>query len=130
MQGWTGLVKVDNETYTWMGNPDPLPTTVNQTSFSYTSTRSIFTMNAGPVTLNITFLSPVTPGDLLRQSMPITYMTVDVKSTDGDEHDVQLYTDISAGRTFPSQHSVKLWLTLTQSGCPEIVIRLLSGSTV
>ena len=81
-----------------MGLPVPMPTVVNQTSFSYTSTRSIFTMQAGPVNMNVTFLSPVTPDDLLRQSMPITYLTVQVQSADGQEHDVQLYTDVSAGR--------------------------------
>jgi len=95
--GWTGLVRVDNTTYTWMGNPNPLPPIVNQTVFSYTSTRSIFTLNAGGVALNVTFTSPVTPDDLLRQSFPITYMSVDVQSADGNKHTVQLYTDVSAG---------------------------------
>jgi len=54
-------------------------------------------MEAGPVTMTITFLSPVTPDDLLRQSMPVSYLTVQVQSADGQEHDVQLYTDVSAG---------------------------------
>lgn len=75
----------------------PLPTAVKQTSFSYTSTRSIFTLEAGGITMNVTFLSPVTPQDLLRQSFPITYMSVEVQSSDGNEHDVQIYTDVSAG---------------------------------
>ncbi|KAK3650978.1 hypothetical protein LTR56_006029 [Elasticomyces elasticus] len=79
-----------------MGQPKPMPDVVNQTSFSYTSTRSIFTMDAGPVSLKITFLSPVTPNDLLRQSMPITYLSIEVQSADDDNHDVQLYTDVSA----------------------------------
>jgi hypothetical protein len=70
--GWTGLIRIDDNVYTWMGKPDPLPTVVNQTSFQYTSTRSIFSMIAGGVDITVTFLSPVTPEDLLRQSMPIT----------------------------------------------------------
>lgn len=48
------------------------------------------------VEMTITFLSPVTPNDLLRSSLPYTYMEVDVQSMDGNNHDVQLYTDISA----------------------------------
>lgn len=44
----------------------------------------------------ITFLSSVTPDDLLRSSLPFTYMNVDVHATDGKTHNVQLYSDISA----------------------------------
>ncbi|KAK5679054.1 hypothetical protein LTS10_008710 [Elasticomyces elasticus] len=54
-------------------------------------------MDAGPVSLKITFFSPVTPNDLLRQSMPITYLSIEVQSADDHDHDVQLYTDASAG---------------------------------
>ena len=70
----------------------------NQTAFGYTSTRSIFTMDVGgAVEMTITFLSPVTPDELLRSSLPYSYMSVEVKSVDGSDHDVQVYTDISAG---------------------------------
>ena len=96
--GWTGFIKVDGFVYTWLGNPNPLPATANQTSFSYTSTRSIFTLDVGSlITMNVTFMSPVTPHDMLRQSFPVSYMDVEVKSADGSSHEVQLYTDTSAG---------------------------------
>jgi len=81
-----------------MGNPLPLPTIVNQTSFEYTSTRSVFIMEVDQaVTMNITFLSPVNPTDLKRQSLPFSYVEVTVSSTNGASHNVQLYTDITAG---------------------------------
>ena len=84
-----------------MGAPAPLPTVVNQTSFEYTSTRSSFVMDvAGVVEMNITFLSSITPTDLMRQSLIFSYVDVSVTSTDGAAHDVQLYTDITAGKTF------------------------------
>ena len=53
----------------------------------------------GEVELKAKFLSPVTPVDLMRSSLPYSYLEVDVRSTDGKTHDVQLYTDISAGKT-------------------------------
>lgn len=85
-----------------MGAPAPLPTIVNQTSFEYTSTRSTFIMDVGGlVTMNITFLSPVNPTDLMRQSLPFSYLDVVVSSADGALHDVQLYTDITAGQSQP-----------------------------
>jgi hypothetical protein len=72
---------------------------VDQTNFVYTSTKSVFTMNVGNlVTMDITFLSPITPKDLARMSLPFSYLDVQVKSRDGQQHSVQLYTDISAGK--------------------------------
>lgn len=94
---WTGMIKVDGMTYTWMGNPGPQ--VVTQTAFEYTSTRSTFMMDVGgKVELNITFMSPITPDDQRRQSLIFSYMDVTVASSDGASHDVQLYTDISAGK--------------------------------
>lgn len=52
----------------------------------------------GVVQMNITFLSPITPNDLQRQSLPFSYVDVAVSSTDGNSHNVQLYADISAGK--------------------------------
>ena len=96
--GWTGFIRVDGTSYTWMGAPAPSPTLVTQTSYEYTSTRSTFVMDVGGlVTMNITFLSPVNPTDFMRQSLTFSYVEVAIASSDGGNHDVQLYTDITAG---------------------------------
>ncbi|PWY92879.1 glutaminase GtaA [Aspergillus heteromorphus CBS 117.55] len=89
------MIRVDGSVYTWMGLPGT--TTVNQTSYEYTSTKSIFTMNVeDKVEMNITFLSPITPNDFKRQSLVFSYVDVEIGSLDGAAHDVQLYADISA----------------------------------
>lgn len=91
------MIKVDGTNYAWMGIPGTSQN-VNQTSFSYTSTQSTFIMDVGGVVqMNITFLSPITPNDLMRLSLPFSYVNVAVSSTDGNSHNVQLYADISAG---------------------------------
>lgn len=96
--GWAGFIRVDGTAYNWLGAPGGADA-VDQTDFSYTSTRSIFIMNvADKVEMNITFLTPVTPTDLRRQSLVFSYLEVAVSSLDGSEHDVQLYADVSAGR--------------------------------
>ncbi|KUJ24358.1 glutaminase GtaA [Mollisia scopiformis] len=106
---WTGLIKVDNVTYTWMGDPTN-DQTVTQTAFSYTSTRSVFIMDVGgKVEMNITFLSPLTPDDQKRQSLIFSYMDVAVQSMDGAPHDVQLYVDISAEWVAGDHSSVAQW---------------------
>ena len=99
------MIRVDGTTYTWMGAPTG-PGLVSQTAFEYTSTRSTFTMNVGGlVGMNITFLTPLTPNDQKRQSLIFTYMDVVVESLDGIAHEVQLYTDISAGGLLPLEIS-------------------------
>lgn len=95
--GWAGLIRVDGNVYTWLGAPSG-PPLVDQSSFSYTSTRSIFTQNIAGVQIVTTFLSPVNPNDFQRASLPFSYLNVEVSSLDGNAHNVQLYTDISAGR--------------------------------
>jgi len=100
VKGWAGMIQVDGTTYVWMGNPMDAaePQLVTQTAFEYTSTRSVFTMDvAGKVEMNITFMSPITPGDPKRQSLIFSYLDIAVQSTDGAAHDIQLYSDVSAG---------------------------------
>jgi hypothetical protein len=96
---WTGLIKVDGATYTWMGAPSVngiSPPTVQQNNFEYTSTRSTFMLNvAGKVALNVTFMNPISPTDLKRQSIIGTYLSVTVWAIDGYTHSVQIYTDTS-----------------------------------
>jgi hypothetical protein len=74
------------------------PPSVIQESFEYTSQRSTFMMNVtGKVSMNVTFISPVTPTDIKRQSIIGTYLSVTVASIDGATHSVQLYADTSGG---------------------------------
>jgi hypothetical protein len=106
------LIKVDGTTYTWMGAANingVVPPSVTQTSFEYTSTRSTFIMNvAGKVSMNVTFLSPITPTDLQRQSLIGSYLSVSVAAVDGGTHPVQLYADTSAGRAPASALSLNI----------------------
>jgi hypothetical protein len=96
--GWAGLIRVDEKVYQWMGAV-PDVENVRQESVEYTSTRTIFKMKVGErLNMKITFLSPITPKDLKRMSLVFSYLQVEVSSADGREHDVQLYSDISAGR--------------------------------
>lgn len=96
------MIRVDGEPYIWMGQPANFTSSdvplVNQTSFEYTATRSIFKQNVNDqVSITVTFLSPVTPDDYITSSVISSYMEVEVASLDDQTHDVQLYTDITAG---------------------------------
>ena len=64
---------------------------------SFTASSSTFTFTAGSsVNVTATFLSPLTPNDPMRQSLPYSYLTVSVNSTDGKTHRIQLYSDVGA----------------------------------
>ncbi|KAK7061847.1 DUF1793-domain-containing protein [Favolaschia claudopus] len=97
--GWAGFAKVDSVPYLFLGTPSVPAVTFNkavQKSSQFTSTQSIFVLSAGPVDLTVTFLSPVEPNDLVKQSIPFSYMAVSAASTDESTHSVQIYSDISA----------------------------------
>ena len=95
----TGIARIDGTSYVFMGIPNldnaPALLGMTQTNLTVTATRSIFTLNAGGVELEVTFLSPVEPGDLRRQSMPLSYIATRARSIDGHGHKVSIYLDIS-----------------------------------
>ena len=59
---------------------------------------------------NLTYLQP---NDLVRQSLPFSYMTVSVASNDGGSHSVSLYTDISAEWVSGDDTQTVNWTTTT-----------------
>ncbi|KAI4259956.1 MAG: hypothetical protein L6R42_004288, partial [Xanthoria sp. 1 TBL-2021] len=63
---------------------------------TYDSQYSNFTFAAGPVVITASFLSSVLPEDLCRTSVPLSYLTTSVQSTDNRTHDVQFYSDVNA----------------------------------
>lgn len=71
---WAVMARVDGQTYNLMGVPDPNPRTKPGTvrSAEYTATHSIFTVSAGHVLFTLDFLSPVSPSNYLRQSLPFS----------------------------------------------------------
>ncbi|KAF8885606.1 hypothetical protein BD779DRAFT_1442269 [Infundibulicybe gibba] len=91
--GWIGAIKIDGVTWVWLGEIKNGTTLVKT---EITPTRTILTLTAGPMDLEVTFLSPIEPTDLVRQSFPFTYMYLTGNATDGRSHSVQLYTDITA----------------------------------
>ncbi|PMD18325.1 DUF1793-domain-containing protein [Hyaloscypha hepaticicola] len=117
---WTGFITVDGMTYTWMCAANingVVPPSVNQTSFEYTSTRSTFVMNvANKVSMNVTFLSPITPKDLKRQSIIASYLSVTVAAIDGASHAVKLYADTSAEWTSIHNTDTAQWSYSANNG--------------
>ena len=98
--GWEGIVTVDGISYRYLGvgsqsiptRPDLLLATPD--GVSYDSNYSNFTFTAGPVKITASFFSPVTPKDICRTSVPLSYLTTTAESTDGQPHDLKFYSDV------------------------------------
>ncbi|KAJ6598921.1 hypothetical protein DFH09DRAFT_1129565 [Mycena vulgaris] len=126
--GWAGFVKVDGISYVFLGAPS-VPATFSkatQKSSRFTSTQSIFVLSAGPVDLTVTFLSPVEPNDLVKQSIPFAYMAVSAASTDGRSHSVQVYSDISAEWVSGDNGLTVNWNSTTTGGVLTHQVQLAS----
>lgn len=109
---------VDGKAYNWMGGA-PGADLVDQQSMKYTSTKTTFTSNVGgKVQMTASFLSPVFPDDLRRQSIPSSYLEVSVKSLDGRSHHVQVYCDVTGGRSLVHLGLVNcIWIMKTDIYC-------------
>jgi hypothetical protein len=125
-----GIARIDGASYMFAGAPtivldvpnggQPPQTTVSgfeaamdQTSLEVTATRSVFTLQGGGVELTVEFLSPVEPGDLRRQSIPMAYVLTSARSVDGAAHAVSLYLDISGEWLSGNRDSQFTWAPST-----------------
>ncbi|KAF9782928.1 hypothetical protein BJ322DRAFT_182840 [Thelephora terrestris] len=92
--GWVGMIRVDKTSCGWMGYPQAKTKAV-QKDMTFTATTTNFTMTCGGVDLTATFLSPIEPTDLVNQSSPFSFLSVEVAANDGNSHSVWLYTDVT-----------------------------------
>ncbi|KAE9407196.1 DUF1793-domain-containing protein [Gymnopus androsaceus JB14] len=142
--GWAGFLVVDGDAYSFLGDPDVSGAAfakATQVSAEFTSTQSIFTLKAGSIEVTATFFSPIEPTDLVKQSIPFSYLSVSAASTDGLSHIVSVYTDIS-GEWLTSNDALTInWTTTataavithqsqleTQTVYGESADRILQGS--
>ncbi|KAK8057109.1 glutaminase [Apiospora saccharicola] len=121
--GWTGIVTVDGISYSYLGNGvQTLPKLPNYLAASpqtvaYDSSYSNFTFSAGPVNITASFFSPVLPKDLCRTSIPLSYLTTAVQSTDDKPHSVQFYSDINSAWIGDGADQTRTW-EIHRNGAP------------
>ncbi|KAK7026403.1 hypothetical protein VNI00_015638 [Paramarasmius palmivorus] len=122
--GWGGFIRVDGSLYQWMGGAfndsrfnnlaggnNKMIATVDD--ITITPTRTIYSLSAGPMRFNFTFLSPIEPEDLALQSFPFGYVYFEAASGDGDAHNVQVYSDLSGEWLSEDSWDTINWSTLT-----------------
>jgi hypothetical protein len=62
-----------------------------QTSAKVMPTQTLYTFQAGPVDLEVTFTTPLLMDDLYLMSRPVSYISYQLKSRDKSSHQVQVY---------------------------------------
>lgn len=131
-QFWAGqdltlgiLARIDGQTFSLLGVPSPPDGTRAATvsHAEYTSTHTIFSLLAANVSLKLDFLSPVSPSNYLRQSLPFSYLTITAETGAGE--DVQIYVDIDESWTGQSGSTVA---NATKSGQTSVFQLTVGGA--
>ena len=99
----TGVIRVDGTWLRFMGklelNAEDYymePEVIPQTEVEIRPTRTIYHFENQQVALTVEFMTPLLLSDLKLMSRPISYVSYQVKSRDGKEHEVLVYLDITA----------------------------------
>ncbi|KAI5117537.1 hypothetical protein M0805_004769 [Coniferiporia weirii] len=93
---WYASVLVDGQAYRIMGDVFSANITqANQTAVEFTPTSTTFVLTAGKMQINATFLNPIEPTDLVRQSLPFSYFYMSAVSLDGKPHNLRMYSDVT-----------------------------------
>jgi hypothetical protein len=80
---------LDAGLYETLPVPAPLPL-ARQTGVTLTATQTTYTFAAGPVTLKVSFLSPLLLDELETVARPVSYVTYTATATDGQAHPTQV----------------------------------------
>lgn len=94
---WTGqaqpmeaVLTVDGKAYRLMGQPENVPDALPQTGCTVMPLQTICTFANDKVYATLIFSTPLMPENLDVFSRPVTYVTLNVQSADGEDHQISL----------------------------------------
>ena len=91
----TSLARIDGKGFRLMGKEPTTVPPLPQTALEVLPTRTIYAFEGEGVRLRLTFMTPALPDNLGVLSRPLTYLTWAVQATNGKEHEVAFYLDVS-----------------------------------
>jgi hypothetical protein len=95
-QALISLIRVDGQTFRLMGNDPASVPPLPQTRLTVTPTRSIYDFEGANIHVTLTFMTPALPQDLDALSLPLSFITWQVRSMDGLKHAVSIYDSTSS----------------------------------
>jgi hypothetical protein len=100
---WTGkkqalssMIRIDGKAYRLMGDEPKGVPALPQVGLLVLPTRTIYDFEGAQAHVTLTFLTPALPDDLDVLSRPLTYLTWDIRSLDGQPHTASVYFSASA----------------------------------
>ena len=120
---WTGkpqalmaMLRIDGKTYRVMGREPRSVPAMTQVSCEVFPTRTVYKFQEAGAELVMTFLSPLLADDLDILSRPVTYLSVQVRSTDGRPHAATFYFDACSEIAVNSADQKVVWSRLNLDG--------------
>jgi len=111
--------------------------TAEQTNVSIQATSTFYTFQCGPVSLDLTFTSPLLLDNIELTARPVSYISYAAKSSDGKAHDVELYFSASSNMAVhTTNQEVSAWkqdtngLSILKTGTVEQPLLKRSGDDV
>ncbi len=103
------MLRVDGQAYRLMGAvPAQIPA-ATQLGVEVTATRTIYSFEVDHLLVTLTFLTPCLPADMILVSRPITYVTWEIESMNGQERAIELYFEASAHIAADSRRQMVEW---------------------
>jgi hypothetical protein len=93
-QPLSGMVRIDDKVYRFMGKRPESVAAMQQTAQSVTPTRTVYEFNQDGIKLTLTFFTPAILSDMDLLSRPVTYIAWSAVSTDGAAHRVKVLLDV------------------------------------
>jgi len=99
----TGLLRIDGKVRRFLGGQSrgTAIDAMRQVGRQVTPTSTVYGFESDGIHLDLTFLTPALPDDLDVLSRPLTYLSFDLRSTDGKNHSTRLYLDCASPSAGP-----------------------------
>jgi len=107
--GLTSLIRVDGQAFRLMGISPPNVPALPQVKLTVTPTRSCYEFEDSRVHVSLMFLTPALPYDLEALSLPLSYLTWQVRSIDGKTHQVAIYDSASSQIAVNHPEELVVW---------------------
>ena len=125
------MARVDGTTYSLFGVPAPASGVIAGLlqSADYNTTHTALVVNAGSAMFVLDFLSPVSPQNYIRQSLPFSYLTVSAAGLHGATPSIQIYSDIDNSWTGQYGDDIATGWTYALSEESTHILTLTPGGT-
>jgi Domain of unknown function (DUF4965)/Domain of unknown function (DUF5127)/Domain of unknown function (DUF1793)/Domain of unknown function (DUF4964) len=104
-----GLIRIDGRAFRLMGNDPREVPALPQVGLQVLPTRSVYDFENQNIHVTLTFMTTALPDDLDVLTRPLSYITWDVRSLDGAEHEVQLFYSTSSQLAVESTDQKVTW---------------------